>query len=87
MLLRREAEVRIVEIALLPSYRSRGIGTGLLRPLIEEASRSGLNLTIHVEQMNPALSLYERLGFKRVGEAGIYHKMQRAPGAFTTRTS
>ena len=65
-------EIRIMDIALLPEHRHRGIGGGLLRDLLEEAAATGRRLTIHVERYNPALRLYQRLGFKPVGEIGVY---------------
>ena len=65
-------EIRIMDIALLPDYRNRGIGSGLLRDLLEEAAVTGKRLTIHVERYNPALRLYRRMGFEPVGETGVY---------------
>ena len=61
-----------MDIALLPDYRNRGIGSGLLRDLLEEAAVTGKRLTIHVERYNPALRLYRRMGFEPVGETGVY---------------
>lgn len=69
-------EIRIVDIALLPSARGRGVGTSLLRELIEEAAAGGKRVSIHVERENPALRLYERLGFSRVEERGPYYLME-----------
>lgn len=69
-------EIRIIDIALLPSARGRGVGTSLLRALIEEAAAAGKRVSIHVEQENPALRLYERLGFVRVEERGPYYLME-----------
>jgi ribosomal protein S18 acetylase RimI-like enzyme len=63
-------EIRVVDIALLPEFRGQGIGGGLIRELQTEAARSGRPLTIHVERFNPALRLYERLGFRIAGEQG-----------------
>lgn len=65
-------EIRIMDIALLPDYRNRGIGGGLLRDLLAEAAATSRRLTIHVERYNPALRLYRRLGFDPVGETGVY---------------
>ncbi len=65
-------EIRIMDIALLPEYRNRGIGGGLLRELLEEAAAASRRLTIHVERYNTALRLYRRLGFEPVGETGVY---------------
>ena len=72
-------EIRIVDIALLPEFRGRGVGTGLLRELIAEAREGGKRLSIHVEVNNPAMRLYERLGFRAVGEVGVYLLMALDP--------
>ena len=45
---RGAAEIRIVDISLLPPFRGSGIGTQLLRDLLDEAARSGKRLSIHV---------------------------------------
>ncbi len=73
------AEIRIMDIALLPAVRGKGVGTALLRELIAEAAHDGKRLTIHVERENPALQLYERLGFVRVEERGPYYLMELRP--------
>jgi ribosomal protein S18 acetylase RimI-like enzyme len=69
---RWEREIRIMDIALLPEHRGSGIGTRLLRELQDEARSAGKSLTIHVERFNPALRLYERLGFKQMEDKGVY---------------
>jgi len=50
------------------SLRQRGIGTEVVKALIEEAARSGLAMTLGVVKTNPALRLYERLGFRTTHE-------------------
>ncbi len=74
---RWKTETRIVDIALLPEYRNLGIGTCLLNELIDEAQRAGRAVSIHVEQNNPAMGLYRRLGFQPVSEYGVYVLMRR----------
>lgn len=76
---RGERDVRIVDIALMPAFRGRGVGTQLLQPLLDDAQAQGKSVSIHVEYNNPALRLYTRLGFVKVGEHGISWLMQRAP--------
>ena len=73
---RWEREIRIMDIAMLPEHRGFGIGTNLLRELQEEARSAGKTLTIHVERFNPALRLYQRLGFQMVEDKGVYLLME-----------
>lgn len=72
----RTQELRLMDIALLPTFRGQGVGTYLLRQLFERVTAEGKTLTIHVEQFNPALALYERLGFRRIGEFGAYFLLE-----------
>jgi ribosomal protein S18 acetylase RimI-like enzyme len=76
---RGPSDIRIMDIALAPAFRGRGIGTALLRGLMAEAQQSGRTLSIHVEMNNPARTLYERLGFRPAGEHGVYVLMERLP--------
>jgi ribosomal protein S18 acetylase RimI-like enzyme len=76
---RGPSDIRIMDIALAPAFRRRGIGTGLLRTLMTEAEESGRMLSIHVEANNPARTLYERLGFRPAGEHGVYLRMEWYP--------
>ena len=62
---RQQNEIRIVDIALLPEHRNSGIGTTLLNELLVEADGANKRVCIHVERFNPAMRLYERLGFRR----------------------
>jgi ribosomal protein S18 acetylase RimI-like enzyme len=66
------SEVRIVDVALLPEARGGGVGTGLLRDVQVRAAAAGKAVTIHVERMNRALVLYERLGFRLAEDKGVY---------------
>ena len=77
---RRENEVRVLDIALLPEQRGKGIGSLLLRQVIEEAEAADMPVRIHVEKFNRALSLYRRLGFVPVQDLGVYFLMERRVG-------
>lgn len=72
-------EIRIVDIALLPEYRGRGVGTALLRSVLEEGRASAKPVTIHVERFNRALTLYRRLGFEVAEDKGVYLLLRRQP--------
>ena len=57
-------------IAVVPSRRGRGFGHELMTGLLERARRAGYErLSLSVEKDSPAVSLYERYGFRRVGES------------------
>ncbi len=73
---RWRAEIRIVDIALLPEFRGHGAGGELLAELMDEATEMRKRLSIHVERENRARGLYERLGFRPVGESGVYLRLE-----------
>ena len=62
---RKEHEIRIIDITLLPQERNVGVGSYLIRELLDEATRAGKPLRVYVESFNPSLRLFERLGFYR----------------------
>jgi GNAT superfamily N-acetyltransferase len=70
----------IMDIALLPEYRRMGIGTFLIQELKQEAIRLNLPLVLRVEFFNPAIRLYDRLGFVKTRKVNtVYHEMVWAP--------
>lgn len=72
----RQDEIRLIDIALLPEFCGIGIGGSLLCEVLEQARRESKAVRIHVEQNNPAMRLYKRLGFKQIDSNGIYHLME-----------
>jgi ribosomal protein S18 acetylase RimI-like enzyme len=76
---RGATDIRIVDIALLPEHRGNGVGSALIRDLLAEADAAEKCVTIHVERMNPALRLYERLGFAVAEDKGVYLFLERRP--------
>ena len=65
---RSDDEVRVLDLTVLPEYRNCGIGTGLIRELVQEASQSHKPVRIFLDHDSPAIRLFERLGFTRVEE-------------------
>ena len=76
---RWQDEILIVDITLLPPYRHAGIGSAILRDLLAEATAAHKPVRIHVEKFNPALRLYERLGFVPMADKGVYLFMEWSP--------
>ena len=72
-------QIRLVDIALMPEHRGTGIGTKLVRDVLARGAAADKPVTIHVEAFNPALRLYERLGFVKVDTNGLYYLMRWTP--------
>jgi ribosomal protein S18 acetylase RimI-like enzyme len=70
------SEIRIVDIAILAPHRRKGIGEHLLRQIMVEGERADLPVSIHVEQFNPAIHFYVRLGFRIIATHGLYYLME-----------
>lgn len=76
----RDDEHRLIDIALLPEARGKGLGSRIMRDILDAAVADGDKLVrIHVEQNNPAMRLYLRLGFEKIEEQGVYHLMEWRP--------
>jgi GNAT superfamily N-acetyltransferase len=77
ILISREAAANLlVDIALLSDFRGRGMGTQLLRDLIDQSARAGVPVRLQVFKSNPARRLYQRLGFVETGEDEMYFQME-----------
>ena len=73
---REEGKIHIIDISLLPEHRGAGLGTLLLRDLQAEAAHANQPLSIYVEKFNPALRLYQRLGFCPKRDESVYLLME-----------
>jgi ribosomal protein S18 acetylase RimI-like enzyme/sugar lactone lactonase YvrE len=85
---------RTLDLAVLPEYRNRGIGTWALRQLQQLAELEDVAIHLRVFHTNPALRLYERLGFHTVSHDEVSFEMQwlpstakSAPAPVTPQTS
>jgi GNAT superfamily N-acetyltransferase len=61
---RQPGSIRCIDISLIPEKRGNGIGSFLLKNLLDECAEKGVPCTLHVLITNPARRLYERLGFR-----------------------
>lgn len=70
----------LVDIALLPAWRGKGIGRLLLKTVQAEARRAGAPcLRLMVDVHNPARRLYERLGFAAIADHQANLEMEWRP--------
>jgi ribosomal protein S18 acetylase RimI-like enzyme len=79
IVIRGRREIRLAEITLLSEDRNKGVGSRLIRDLVEEAVEVGLPLRLHVAKFNRAIRLYRRLGFAQIGDTGTHFFMERPP--------
>jgi ribosomal protein S18 acetylase RimI-like enzyme len=56
------------QLHLLPAYRRQGIGTSLIKGLLQRGDALGKPVTLDVMHGNPARRLYLRLGFRQTGQ-------------------
>jgi ribosomal protein S18 acetylase RimI-like enzyme len=67
----RPSEIYLARIEILPEHQGRGIGSGLIRALMAEASQHGQALALDVLTVNErAHALYQRLGLAEVARHG-----------------
>ena len=76
---RAEHEIRILDIALLPEFRSAGLGTILVKGLLHESKTTRRPVVIHVELQSREIAFYERLGFVKVHEIPTHQLMKWDP--------
>ncbi|MFD9819875.1 GNAT family N-acetyltransferase [Streptomyces violascens] len=68
---RRPAEIYLSRIEVHPDHQGHGIGSQLVRSLLDEADRQGQDLVLDVLVVNQrALALYRRLGLHAVSRHG-----------------
>ncbi len=76
---RDEVSICLIDVALLPEHRNKGLGTQLLKELLTEAELTQKKVVIHVENFNPAYHWYLKHGFKQMEDKGVYQYMEWHP--------
>jgi ribosomal protein S18 acetylase RimI-like enzyme len=77
--------IRLADIRIAPDFQRRGIGTRLIRGVLERAAARGLPVTAAVLRVNPARRLYERLGFEVVDSTQTHYRMASRPAGALPR--
>jgi RimJ/RimL family protein N-acetyltransferase len=78
---RPDTMLHIVDQAIVPALRRRGIGTAIMRALMDEAAAAELPVRLEVASDNdPSYRLYQRLGFAAIETVPLYMRLEwRAP--------
>jgi ribosomal protein S18 acetylase RimI-like enzyme len=75
-----DKQIRLLDIAIIPQFQNRGVGTQLLRQLMAEATETKKALRHSVFVLNDnAYRFYERLGFVTIEDLGGYKHMEWVP--------
>ena len=74
-----ESHVQLDQLFVLPQYQRNGIGTELVREILQRAKQLGVPVRLRVLRVNPAKRLYDRLGFFVTSEEPQRFYMQSAP--------
>lgn len=67
---------RIINISLLPAFQGRGIGSKILKDILEEANQKQIPVYLEVDKTNPAFNLYQRLDFEIYGQNEVKYSMK-----------
>ena len=72
-------EADMMNLAVQPEYRRKGIGRGLVQTLVHRLSKNGVySLTLEVRASNEtSITLYRNLGFAQVGRRPNYYTNPR----------
>ena len=72
-------ETDMMNVAVHPDFRRRGIAEALVTGLVEELKTQGSHcLTLEVRASNaPAIALYKKLGFSEIGRRKNYYRNPR----------
>ena len=76
--------IEIGQLFILPDYQNKGIGTHLLRSILDKADQQGRNVTLKFLTNNPVKSLYVRHGFRVVHTSDVAHHMERKAAGGTS---
>ena len=72
----KESEIVLVSIRLLPAFQNRGVGTKLIKDLLDEARVENKTVRLQVLKVNPAKNLYEKFGFQVYAETETHFLMR-----------
>lgn len=73
---RSTTEIHVVDIVISSAHRNRGIGTHLMSALLEEARQAGKPVRLQVLKNSRPIVFYQRLGFSKTSETGLYEQME-----------
>jgi len=72
----RTDDVFLRAIEILPTHQGLGIGARIIQEIIDDAASKQKPVSLSVLKVNPAKSLYERMGFSTIEETDTHFIMK-----------
>jgi ribosomal protein S18 acetylase RimI-like enzyme len=72
----QSGQIQCVDISLLPQWRNGGIGTAVMRSLLDECAVQQKSCVLYVLKTNRARNFYDRMGFRVEGDTGTHFLMK-----------
>lgn len=79
----KNGNYEIGNICIIPEYQGKGIGTNILKYMLEKYCDT--NIEIQYFKQNPVGNLYERLGFEKSGETDFHYQMIKSKSTKLTK--
>lgn len=76
MLLRGQSEYRLVLTEILPEYRLKGIGSGLVKDFLAEATEADKPVRLQVQKYEGHLGFLLKLGFVKTGTTDFFIQLE-----------
>ena len=72
-------QIAILDIGVLPEFRTQGIASAIVRRLQDEARADGRHIRIYIESFNSADKLFSELGFEMTENDGGLRRFEWRP--------
>jgi ribosomal protein S18 acetylase RimI-like enzyme len=80
---KNENSMRIINISLLPAFQNKGIGSRIIKEILETADLKNKPVYLEVDRVNPAFILYKKLGFEIHSQDELKSSMKYLPKIFS----
>ncbi|EAY24192.1 GNAT family N-acetyltransferase [Microscilla marina] len=74
-----ETQIEVIQIQIAPEYQGKGIGKTVLENVLSKARENKLKVVLSVLKHNPALRLYQRVGFEIIRHDDVSYYLQYTP--------
>ncbi len=76
---RSDEGITLHELVVSPDYQGKGIGSMLLKEVMDEGRKTGMSVKLMALKKNKAAELYRRMGFKEVQESDTHYFFEFDP--------